>query len=40
MDRKAKWMKTGYIKHEVYDRLSVVVNRISCTYNSAVFIYF
>ena len=27
---KAKWMKTSYIKHEVYDRLSVSEARLMC----------
>ena len=27
---KAKWMKTSYIKHEVYDRLSVPEARLMC----------
>ena len=35
MDRKAKWMKTGYIKHEVYDRLSVSEARLMCFNDSS-----
>ena len=30
MDMTAKWMKTSYIKHEVYDRLSVSEARLMC----------
>ena len=35
MDMKAKWMKTSYIKHEVYDRLSVSKARLMCFNDSS-----
>ena len=35
MDRKAKWMKTGYFKQEVYGRLSVSEARLMCVNDSS-----
>ena len=35
MDMLAKWVKTSYIKHKVYDRSSVKEARLMCfTYSS------